>query len=82
MNGRINVVEATTSTDVSVESVNAIDGAYEAGEDLRVLATLKNNGAESSGMFNVNFYASTDAIIRKPCRSGTSLVNRGGSDYR
>lgn len=42
MNGRINVVEATTSTDVSVESVNAIDGAFEAGEDLRVLATADN----------------------------------------
>ena len=70
MNGRINVVEATTSTDVSVESVNAIDGAYEAGEDFRVLATLKNNGAENSGMFNVKFYASTDAIIT----SGDTLL--------
>lgn len=63
MNGRISVVEASVSTDVSVESVNAIDGAHEAGEDFRVLATLKNNGAQSSGMFDVNFYASTDAII-------------------
>ena len=69
-NGRINVLEATASTDVSVESLNAIDGAYEAGEDFRVLATLKNNGAESSGMFNVNFYASTDNIIT----SGDTLL--------
>ena len=63
MNGRINIVEATVSTDVSVESVDAIDGAYEVGEDFRVIATLKNNSAENSGMFNVNFYASTDNVI-------------------
>ena len=62
-NGRINVVAAATSTDVSIESVNALDGAYEAGEDFRVKATLKNNGNEASGMFNVNFYASTDGTI-------------------
>ena len=63
MNGRINVIAATISTDVSVELVDAVDGAYEAGEDFRVQATLKNNGAESSGMFNVNFYASVDNVI-------------------
>ena len=62
-NGRINVVAAASSTDVSTESVNAIDGAYEAGEDFRVKATLKNNGDESSGLFNVNFYVSTDGDI-------------------
>ena len=62
-NGRINVVAAATSTDVSIESVNAVDGAYEAGEDFRVKAVLKNNGAESSGLFNVDFYASTDGNI-------------------
>jgi len=62
-NGRINVVAAATSTDVSIESVNALDGAYEAGEDFRVKATLKNNGNEASGLFNVDFYASTDGDI-------------------
>lgn len=62
-NGRINVVAAATSTDVSIESVDALDGAYEAGEDFRVRVTLKNNGNEASGLFNVDFYASTDSDI-------------------
>jgi len=62
-NGRINVIAATISTDVSIESVNAVDGAYEAGEDFRVKATLKNKGDASSGLFNINFYASTDGDI-------------------
>jgi hypothetical protein len=62
-NGRINVIAAAISTDVSIESVNAVDGAYEAGEDFRVKATLKNNGDEASGIFSVNFYASTDGDI-------------------
>jgi len=51
------------AADVSVDTFNATDGAYEAGEDFRVQATLKNDDVESSGMFNVNFYASTDIII-------------------
>jgi plastocyanin len=63
MNGRINVVAAQVSTDVSVESVNAVDGAYEAGEEFRVEAALKNTGGGDSGMFNVNVYASTDSDI-------------------
>ncbi len=62
-NGRINVIAAAISTDVSIESVNAVDGAYEAGEDFRVKATLKNNGDEASGIFSVHFYASTDGDI-------------------
>ncbi len=62
-NGRINVIAAAISTDVSIESVNAVDGAYEAGEDFRVKATLKNKGDASSGLFNINFYASTDGDI-------------------
>lgn len=62
-NGRINVVAAATSTDVRVESVDAIDGAYEAGEDFRVKATLINVGDSDSGLFNVNFYASVDSDI-------------------
>ena len=63
MNGRLNVVGATSSTDVSVDSFNAIDGAYRAGEDFRVTGTLRNNGSTNSGLFNINFYASTDGVI-------------------
>ena len=63
MNGRINVVAAPVATDVSVESVDATDGSYKAGEDFRVKATLKNTSAVNSGMFNINFYASTDGNI-------------------
>ena len=60
MNGSINVIAASGSADVSVESINAIDGAYKAGEDFRVMATLKNLGDLDSGTFNINFYASPD----------------------
>ena len=60
MNGSINVIAASGSVDVSIESINAIDGSYEAGEDFRVTATLKNLGDLGSGAFNVNFYASPD----------------------
>ncbi len=63
MNGRINVVEAVAGTDVSVESVDATDGSYKAGEDVRVKVTLINTSAEASGMFNINFYASADSNI-------------------
>jgi hypothetical protein len=75
-NGRINVIAAAISTDVSIESVNAVDGAYEAGEDFRVKATLKNKGDESSGLFNINFYASTDGgITTDDTLLGTMEVN-------
>ena len=83
-NGRINVVDTSVSTDVGVESVNAIDGAYEAGEDFRVTATLKNNSTASSGMVNVNFYASTDNIITTAdtllASKSISNINAGESE--
>jgi plastocyanin len=63
MNGRINVVEASVTTDVSVESVDATDGSYKAGEDVRIKATLNNTSAADSGTFNVKFYASADSNI-------------------
>jgi plastocyanin len=76
MNGQISVIEATISTDVSVESVNAIDGAYEAGEDFRVEATLTNTGGDESGMFKVNFYASTDGnVTSSDTLLGTKDIN-------
>jgi hypothetical protein len=62
-NGRINVIAAAATTDVSIESVDAIGSDHEAGEDFRVKATLKNNSGEDSGMFNVDFYASVDSNI-------------------
>ena len=63
MNGRINVVEASATTDVSVESVDAADGGYEDGEDVQVNTQLKNNSNEDSGAFDVNFYVSGDNVI-------------------
>lgn len=63
MNGRVVVVEATVSTDVSVNSIDAADGGHKAGEDFTVMATLNNTGAADSGMFNINFYASSDNLI-------------------
>ena len=63
MNGSISVIAASGSADVSVESINAADGAFEAGEDFRVMATLKNLGDGTSGAFNVSFYASPDNVV-------------------
>ncbi|MDH3901711.1 MAG: hypothetical protein OES90_00665 [Xanthomonadales bacterium] len=70
MNGSINVVAASGTADVSVESINAVDGAYEAGEDFRVMATLRNLGDGNSGAFNVSFYASPDSNVS----SGDTLL--------
>jgi plastocyanin len=70
MNGRINVVAATVSTDVSVESVDALGDSQQAGEDFTVKTTLKNNGPGDSGGFNISFYASTDNVIT----SGDTLL--------
>jgi len=63
MNGRVNVIEASAATDISIESVDALDGVYEAGEDVQVNSQLKNNSTEDSGAFEVNFYVSSDNII-------------------
>jgi hypothetical protein len=73
MNGRINVVEATVSTDVSVGSIASLGGSHQAGEDFIVKATLNNTGVADSGMFNVRFYASTDNAIT----SGDTLLGTG-----
>jgi hypothetical protein len=70
MNGRINVIEATVATDVSVESVNAMGSDHEVGEDFMLKAVLNNNGAGDSGAFNISFYLSTDNDIT----SGDTLL--------
>lgn len=76
MNGRINVTAATTTTDVSVDSVDAADGSFEAGEDIQVVTQLINNGTESSGAFDVNFYISDDNVITvSDTLLGTKLVS-------
>ena len=62
-NGRIEVIAAAAVTDISVESVEVDDGAFEAGEDLDVTVALKNNSSEDSGEFNLRIYASEDAEI-------------------
>jgi len=70
MNGRINILAGNATTDVSVESVDVIGGAHEAGEDFRTKVTLKNNGDSDSGMFNISFYVSTDNNVT----SGDTLL--------
>ena len=69
-NGTITVVEAAAISEVSITSVDAADGAFEAGEDFRIKATLNNTSAEATGMFSVDFYASTDNLIT----SGDTLL--------
>lgn len=63
MNGRVNVIEASAATDISIDSVDAVDGAYEAGEDVPVITRLQNNSTEDSGAFAINFYVSSDNVI-------------------
>ncbi len=64
MNGTINVVDSAAATaDISIESFNVVDGAYAAGAECMVMATLKNTSDEDSGTFSVNFYASADSDI-------------------
>lgn len=63
MNGRINVVEASAATDVSIESVDVADGSFEVGEDVQVSTLLTNNSAVDSGVFNIDFYVSGDNTI-------------------
>lgn len=63
MNGIINVVEANPSTEISIDSVNAVDGGYESGEDVQVFTQLTNNSGVDSGVFEVNFYVSSDNNI-------------------
>lgn len=62
-NGRVVVVEATVTTDVSVESVTVAGGTHESGEDLQVTVDLANNGTSGSGAFNIDYYLSSDASI-------------------
>ncbi len=69
-NGRINVIAAAATGEISIESVTVADGAYEAGEDFTVEAVLKNNSSENSSMFTISFYASVDNDIT----SGDTLL--------
>lgn len=69
-NGRIVVVAATVSTDVSIESIDVLGGSHEAGEDLTLKTNLANTGDADSGMFNIDFFVSTDETIT----SGDTLV--------
>lgn len=63
MNGRINVIEAAASADVSVGSVDVADGSHKAGEDVNIKVSLSNLGTADSGTFNISFYTSTDSSI-------------------
>jgi plastocyanin len=75
-NGVIHVVAQTVNTDLSIESVDVIGGTQEVGEDFRVKAVLRNNGGEDTGMFSVNFYASTDDDVTTEDRLlGTETIS-------
>ena len=63
MNGRINVVAASATADVSIESVDAVDGSFKAGEEVQVNTLLRNNDAADSGEFDISFYVSSDNTI-------------------
>jgi len=54
---------ANAATDVSVDSVDAVDGAYQVGTTFDASARLTNNGTSASGAFNISFYLSPDATV-------------------
>lgn len=81
MNGRINVVEGSASTDVSIESVDSANGSFKAGGDISVNTQLKNNGAAESGVFDVNYYLSVDdSITTTDTLIGTKQINNIAAD--
>ncbi len=54
---------AATAPDVSVTSVEVLNGAHNPGTEMTVTVVLKNNGTSGSGAFNIKIYASTNSTI-------------------
>lgn len=75
-NGTIVVMAAATSPEISVDSVDAVDGEYQVGDSVDVTAKLTNSGDGASGAFNVTFNASSDSgVPMSPIELGTVAIN-------
>ncbi len=62
--GPITVWEGPSGyADISVESVNAVNGTYNPGDEIVIGSLIVNKGEEDSESFTVDFYASEDRII-------------------
>lgn len=73
MNGRIVVMQAATAAEIGIDSVDAVDGGYQVGDSVDVMAGLTNSGDGDSGTFVVTFRASSDSM--GPLELGTVTVN-------
>jgi len=51
------------NADISVQSVNAVNGTYHSGDEIVIGSLLENEGSDSSESFTVDFYASEDRKI-------------------
>lgn len=82
-NGTITVMGVATTAEISVDSVDVVDGEYQVGDSIDVTARISNTGDGDSGMFSVAFRASAaDDNPMGPIELGTVAVDNiaaGGS---
>jgi plastocyanin len=62
MRGTI-TVEAASSAELDLQSVNAVNGSYSPGDMLTINSSIMNSGSAASGAFSISYYASTDNNI-------------------
>ena len=63
------------NADIAIQSVNAVNGTYHAGDEIVIGSLLENEGSDSSDSFTVDFYASEDRKI------STEDYHMGSSDW-
>lgn len=63
MRGTITVQDGQAQAELNLQSVNAADGEYFAGEMLAIDSSIHNSGTAASGVFTITYYASTDSNI-------------------
>ena len=56
-------VEAAASAELDLQSVDATAGTYASADMLTIDTTIMNSGTAGSGMFSIDYYASTDNVI-------------------
>lgn len=75
-NGTITVMATAAAAEIGVDSVDAVDGGYQVGDSVDIVARLTNSGDGDSGVFNVTFSASADNMNPvDPIELGTVAVN-------
>ena len=54
---------AVAAAELELQSVDATDGTYTSADMLTIDTTIMNSGTAGSGMFSIDYYASTDNVI-------------------